>query len=48
MPKSGECFDERAAPGDDLHPPLREKVESSEFLENTYRVRRAQHGDRAR
>ena len=43
-----ECFDEKAAPGDDLRPPLREKVESSEFLEDTHRVRRAEHGDGAR
>ena len=43
-----KCFDERAAPGDDLCPPLREQIERCEFLEDAHRVGGAQHGDGAR
>src|ERR1700736_6194293 len=39
-----KCFDERAAPGDDLRPPMREKIKSGELLENAHRVGRAEHG----
>src|SRR6266404_2575636 len=42
-----KCFDEGAAPGDDLRPSVREQVESSELLEHTHGIGRAQHGDGA-
>jgi hypothetical protein len=42
-----ECLDERAAPGDDLGPALREEIERGEFLKHADGIGRAQNGDGA-
>src|SRR6202035_1964521 len=42
-----ECFDERAAPGHDLGPALREEIEGGELLKHADGIGRAQDGDGA-
>src|SRR5207237_9466037 len=48
QPKERECFDERAAPGDDLCPSVRKEIKRRELLEHAHRVGRAQDSNRAR